>query len=305
LRRVPFGLSGKNAAAIALAACFALLVAPVLAATENDAVRRGEYLFRAADCASCHTDSARKGAFLAGGPPLKTPFGVFYAPNITPDLRFGIGKWNEAAFRRALHHGIGRDGEYLYPVFPFPAFTHMTDRDIADLYAYLRTVEPVAQPSRQSEIKPPFAWRFLLYFWRLLYFTPGPLPPAPEHGAEWQRGRYLAEAVAHCQQCHTPRNFMGALDESLAYSGNPDGPDGQDAPNITPDMASGIGGWSITDIVQLLTDGQTPDFDFVGSGMAKVVLGTGALTPADRRAIAVYVKSLPPIHTAARKKKAK
>jgi mono/diheme cytochrome c family protein len=279
------------------------LAAPAPAAADGAAASRGQYLFRAADCTSCHTDGARHGAFLAGGPPLMTPFGIFYAPNITPDPRDGIGGWSEGDFRRALRHGIGKNRAYLYPVFPYPAFTHMTDRDIADLWAYLRTVPPAAQPSRRSKVKPPFDWRFLLVFWRLLYFDEGPLPPAPDHSAEWRRGRYLAEAVAHCEECHTPRNFMGALDEAMAYAGNPHGPDKQDAPNITPDPSSGIGSWSVADIAQLLKDGQTPDFDFVGSGMAEVVKGTGALTDADRHAIAVYIKSLPPIHTERAKKK--
>ena len=297
-----FQVSRKNAQAIGLGLCVILSVAARPAAADGDAVKRGAYLYAAADCTSCHTDSAHKGALLAGGPPLATPFGTFYAPNITPDPDHGIGRWSEADFRRALRAGIGRNGEYLYPVFPFTSFTHLTDRDIGDLYAYLRTVKPVAQPSHKSAIKPPFGWRFLLLFWRAIYFREGPLPPAPGHDAEWQRGRYLAEAVAHCEECHTPRNFMGALDEDMAYSGNPHGPDKQDAPNITSDP-SGIGSWSVGDIAQLLEDGQTPDFDFVGSGMAQVVKGTGALTAADRRAIAVYVKSLPPIHTERVKKK--
>ena len=129
------------------------------------------------------------------------------------------------------------------------------------------------------------------------------MPPAPDKSAEWRRGRYLAEAVAHCQECHTPRNLLGALDESMAYAGNPNGPDKQDAPNITSDPSSAIAKWSVDDVAQLLTDGQTPDFDFVGSGMAQVVKGTGALTKADRHAIAVYIKSLPPIHTEKQVKK--
>src|SRR6185437_5221427 len=128
----------------------------------------------------------------------------------------------------------------------------------------------------------------LLWFWRVLFFREGSSPTAPHSDTEWQRGRYLAEAVAHCQECHTPRNFFGALEESKAYSGNPDGPDQQDAPNITPDKSSKIASWSVDDIAQLLTDGQTPDFDYVGSGMGDVVKGTGALSKADRHAIAVY-----------------
>ncbi len=275
------------------------------AAADDAAVKRGEYLFVAADCTSCHTDTQHKGPFLAGGPPLATPFGVFYAPNITPDPTDGIGRWSEADFHRALRDGIGHGGEYLYPVFPFTSFTHLSDRDIADIYAYLRTVTPVAQPNQANEIKPPFGWRFLLWFWRALFFREGPLPAAAGRSAEWQRGRYLAEAVAHCQECHTPRNLLGALDETMAYSGNPDGPDKQDAPNITSDPSSATAKWSVDDVTQLLTDGQTPDFDYVGSGMAQVVKGTGALTKADRHAVAVYIKSLRPIHTERPPKKEK
>jgi mono/diheme cytochrome c family protein len=301
---VPFHLSRKDAAAIIFGLWSSAVAIP--AAADDAAVRRGEYLFNAADCVSCHTDAKHKGAFLAGGPPLETPFGVFYAPNITPDVQYGIGKWDERTFRRALRFGVGYHGEYLYPVFPYTSFTRMTDGDVADVFAYLRTVKPVAQPSKENEVRFPFSVRRFLWFWRVLFFRDGPLPPTANQSAEWQRGRYLAEAVAHCQECHTSRNFFGALDESRAYAGNPDGPDQQDAPNITPDRSSKIASWSVDDIAQLLTDGQTPDFDYVGSGMGDVVKGTGALSKADRHAIAVYIKSLPPIHTEPRpKKKAK
>jgi mono/diheme cytochrome c family protein len=272
-------------------------------AADAEAVKRGEYLFTAADCTSCHTDAKHNGAALAGGPPLATPFGVFYGPNITPDPKFGIGGWSEADFRRALRHGVAQDGAHLFPVFPFTSFTHLTDSDISDLYAYLMAQPQAAQPSKPPEVDPPFGWRFLMLFWRALFFDEGPLPPAPQQNAEWQRGRYLAEAVAHCQECHTPRNFFGATKPSLAYSGNPDGPDKQDAPNITEDSETGIGQWSVDDIVALLDSGQTPDFDYVGSGMAQVVKGTGALIAADRHAIAVYVKSLPAIRTVKHEKK--
>lgn len=298
-----FNLPRKNAAIIAVAIGLTFSAAALPAAADDAAVKRGEYLFSAADCVSCHTDEKHQGAPLAGGPPLETPFGIFYGPNITPDPTDGIGAWSEAEFRRALRSGIGHGGEYLYPVFPYPSFTHLTDDDIGDLYTYLRTVKPIAQPGKASEIKAPFGWRFLLVFWRTLFFREGALPPVSGKSAEWQRGRYLAEAVAHCQECHTPRNFFGALETSMAYAGNPDGPDKQDSPNITSDPSSAIAKWTIADIAQLLTDGQTPDFDFVGSGMAQVVKGTGTLTKADRHAIAVYIKSLPPIHSEKRDKK--
>jgi mono/diheme cytochrome c family protein len=280
-------------AALLLAAATAL---PARAADEAQ-LKRGEVLFQAADCAACHTDVKGGGAPLAGGRPLKTPFGTFYGPNITSDKRDGIGAWSEAQFRRALRQGIGRDGEHLFPVFPYPAFTGMSDQDIADLYAYLQSRPAVAVANKPHDVSWPFSWRFLQVFWRWLFFGEGPVTPAPGASAEWNRGRYLAEAVVHCQECHTPRNFLGARKSSLAFSGNPDGPDGMKVPNITADAETGIGAWKLDEIVDLLTTGQTPEMDFVGSGMAEVVKGTAALSDADRHAIAVYLKSQPAIHT--------
>jgi mono/diheme cytochrome c family protein len=266
-------------------------------AADEAQLKRGELLFKAADCAACHTDVKGGGALLAGGRKLETPFGIFYSPNITPDREDGIGSWSEAQFHRALREGIDDEGRYLYPVFPFSSFTGMRDADIADLYAYLRSLPPVARPNQRYELRFPFGWRFLLIFWRTLFFREGPLQPDPDRSAEWNRGRYLAEAVVHCEECHTPRNVLGGLKESDAYSGNPQGVAGVKAPNITSDDATGIGKWSAEDITQLLKTGQTPDMDFVGSAMADVVKGTAALDDADRRAIAVYIKSIRPIRT--------
>lgn len=258
-------------------------------------MRRGAYIFAAADCTGCHTDSKNGGEPLAGGRALATPFGTFYGPNITPDPKTGIGDWTEAQFHRALREGINEHGHYMFPVFPFTAFTGLTDADISDLWAFLRTQPPVQQRNKPHDITPPFGFRFGLVFWRLLFFRPGPIVPAPAEDAVWNRGNYLANAVAHCGECHTPRNFLGGLKTGQAYGGNPAGPDGQKAPNITPDPEKGIGKWSLEDIETLLKTGQTPDFDFVGSGMAQVVKGTSQLTDADRHAIAVYLKTLKPI----------
>jgi mono/diheme cytochrome c family protein len=259
------------------------------------AIERGGYLFAAADCAACHTDSKNKGAPLAGGVALTTPFGIFFGPNITPDPQHGIGQWSEADFHRALRKGKRRDGEYLYPVFPYPSFTGLSDTDIADLYAYIMAQPAAAQADKPHQVKFPFGFRFGLLFWRALFFPEGPLAPVAGQSAAWNRGRYLVEAVAHCEECHTPRNFLGALETGHAFAGNPYGPDNQKAPNITPDPNTGIGKWSIDDIATLLKSGQTPDFDFVGGGMAQVVNGTGKLTDDDRHAIAVYLKSVPPL----------
>ena len=276
--------------------CLAAGALPARAA-DDASIKRGEALFTVADCAACHTDQKGGGQPLAGGRPLDTPFGRFYGPNITADKHYGIGAWSEAEFRRALREGRGRDGEFLFPVFPYPAFTNMSDQDIADLYAYLESRAAVAVADKPHEVGFPFSWRFLQLFWRTLFFTEGPLQPTPGQSAEWNHGRYLAEAVAHCGECHTPRNFLGGLKRDQAFAGNPAGPDGQKAPNITPDRDTGIGKWSIDDISTVLKTGQTPDFDFVGSGMGEVVKGTAALSDEDRRAIAVYLKSLPPIRS--------
>jgi len=267
----------------------------VLPARADDAaIARGAYILDAADCAGCHTDKKHNGPALAGGRAIATPFGTFYGRNITPDEKTGIGDWTEAQFHRALRQGIDDDGKYLFPVFPYPSFTGMSDADISDLYAYIMAQKPVSLRNKRHDIRFPFGFRRLQFFWRLLFFTPGPLAPVAGQSAEWNRGRYLAEAVVHCEECHTPRNFLGALEHDHAFAGNPDGPDGQKAPDITPDPDTGIGKWSLGDIEEVLANGIKPDGDIVGSGMAEVVEGTGKLTDADRHAIAVYIKSLSP-----------
>jgi mono/diheme cytochrome c family protein len=277
------------------ALCFLLIALALPAAAQEDQVRRGEYVFNAAGCLGCHTDEKGGGKPLAGGRPLTTPFGVYYAPNITPDPETGIGKWSAEDFRRALRHGEMPSGADYFPVFPFTSFTGMTDGDIDDLFAYLKTREPVVRQNTAHQIRFPFEWRFPMLVWRQLYFTPGPLQPVANQPAEWNRGRYLVEALGHCGECHTPRNKLGAMEPERAFAGVRGGPDGQNAPNITPDSTTGIGQWSIEDITTLLRDGQTPDFDYVGSGMGEVVKNsTSKLTDEDRRAIAVYLKSLPP-----------
>jgi len=275
------GLAGASAAA---------------SAADAAAIARGRYLFEASDCSGCHAANGT-GAAPSGGQGLDTPFGKFRAPNITPDRQTGIGAWSEAEFRRALREGVGKHGEYLFPVFPYTSFTRLTDADAADLYAYLMSLPPVQAPNRPHEAKAPFGWRPLLLGWRTLFFTEGPRQPDPARSAEWNRGDYLVHAVGHCEECHTPRNALGATKSALAFSGNVGGPDGQNAPNITSDKATGIGDWSVEDIQTLLKTGMTPDSDLVGSGMKAVVRGTSRLTDADRHAMAVYLKTVAPVRT--------
>ena len=274
-----------------------LTAAPPARAQAPDAaaVARGQYIFTAAGCTSCHTDEKHKGAFLAGGVALKTPFGTFYGPNITPDPTYGIGRWTEAEFVRALRDGVGPQGQ-LFPVFPFTSFTRMTDADVNDLWAYLRSVPPVATPSKPHDVSFPFNVRAAQVVWKALFFTPGRFQPDPEKSAEVNRGAYVVQALGHCGECHTPRNVLGGLRTSLALAGTAHGPDGHAVPNITPDPETGIGKWSDGDVAEVFKSGMTPDGDFVGSGMAEEVRNTTSkLSDADVHAVVAYLKSLPPI----------
>jgi mono/diheme cytochrome c family protein len=278
-----------------------LLAAPAagFAATEvadESAVRRGEYVFRAAGCLSCHTDAKAKGSALAGGRALKTPFGTFHAPNITPDPTHGIGTWSEADFVRALRQGVAPDGGHYFPAFPYAAYTRLADDDIKALWAYLHAQPAVARPNKPHELGFPFNLRFLVTFWKWLYFEPGPWRPDPARSAGWNRGAYLVEALGHCAECHTPRTWLGGLDGERRMAGNRDGPDGEKVPNITPDAETGIGKWSDSDLTDVLRIGMLPDGDFVGSVMAEVVEhSTQHLTPEDRQAIIEYLRALPPV----------
>ena len=282
----------------------AALAATVLAvgglaarAADTALAARGAYLAAAAGCADCHTDWPHGGRLYAGGRALTTPFGTFYAPNITPDLETGIGQWSDAQFLNALREGVRPDGSNYFPVFPYPSFTKITDDDARAIKAYLFTQPAVKQSNRAHDVAFPFSWRFLQNGWKLLFFSPGPFRPAPERGEAYNRGAYLVTALAHCSECHTPRNWFGATQPSRFLAGTAHGPDGKAVPNITQDSETGIGKWSDDDIVTLLKDGQTPDFDFVGGAMAEVVKNTAQLTNADRHAIAVFLKSVPAVRS--------
>jgi len=260
------------------------------------AAARGAYLFTAAGCAGCHTDIAGKGPPLAGGRALKTPFGTFYGPNITPDPDQGIGRWSFEDFRRAMRLGLAPDGSHYFPVFPYPSFTGMTDADLADLWAYMRGLAPVARPNRPHDVAFPFSWRLPMAGWKWLFFEPGPFVADPARSPEWNRGAYLVQAVAHCGECHTPRNRLGALDRDRHLAGTASGPGGGPVPNITPDPDTGIGRWSAADLTYMLAIGLLPDGDVVGDEMGEVVEnGTSKLTDADRTAIAEYLRSVDPV----------
>lgn len=299
---MPQRVSRAGAVAILAAAVQLLRAALPAEAADTDPVARGAYLADAAGCANCHTDSAHGGQPYAGGLALATPFGTFYSPNITPDPDAGIGHWTDAEFLRALREGVRPDGANYFPVFPYTSFTGILDEDARAIKAFLFSLKPVRQPNRPHEVSFPFSWRFLQNFWKWLFFTRGPFRPDPEASAAENRGAYLVTALAHCGECHTPRNVLGGLEKSRWLAGAPSPePGGKPAPNITPDRDTGIGNWSHDDIVTLLTDGHTPDFDEVGAPMSAVVKDTARLTEEDRRAIAAYLKSVPPKTSAERK----
>jgi len=301
------GRTWIRTAAVTAAVLF-FLAANVGATYAQDAASpatRGQYIFNLAGCKSCHTDEKNNGPFLAGGVPLKTPFGTFYGPNITPDPTYGLGGWSESDFIRALREGRGRDGAHLFPVFPFTSFTRMTDDDAKDLWAYLKTVPPVATPNKPHDVSFPFNVRLGQMVWKWLFFTPGRFAPDPAKSPEINRGGYIVQALGHCGECHTQRNLLGGVDTAKALAGNTRGPDKDVVPNITPDAETGIGKWSNGDLASLLSDGMTPDGDFVGGSMGEVVRNTTSkLSAADARAVIAYLRALPPVRNKVEEKKA-
>lgn len=265
------------------------LTAPALA--QGDA-KRGAYLASAAGCKGCHTEAKEGAAAYAGGRALKTPFGTFYGPNITPHPQAGIGKWREADFRRALRQGERPDGKHYFPAFPYPSFTRITDADLRDLWAYFRALPPSDRANRAHELRVPFGWRFLVGAWKALYFEPGPAPPQAERSALQRRGAYLANALGHCGECHTPRGWLGGPDHSRAFSGAKLAA-GAGAPNITP---ARLKKWSDAELNDFLAYGLTPDGDVAGETMGEVIRNTTSqLTPPDLAALVAYLRSLPPI----------
>jgi mono/diheme cytochrome c family protein len=236
----------------------------------------------------------KTGQRLAGGRALKTPFGIFYSPNITPDRETGIGGWTDEDFIRALREGKAPDGTSYFPVFPYTSFTNLTDQDIRDIKAYIDAQPAVSQPNKPHEVSPPFGWRFLLPVWQALFLDKGGLQDEPGRDERWKRGRYLVQAAGHCGECHSPRNFLGAIDHGRMLAGSPSGPEGKAVPNITSDPDKGIGKWSESEITFLLEIGMQPDGDFVGGGMNEVVENsTSKLTAEDRAAIAAYLRTVP------------
>jgi len=254
--------------------------------------KRGQYLAKAGGCVGCHTEEKPGAVAFAGGRALKTPFGTFYGPNITPDQNAGIGRWSEADFIKAMRRGLRPDGTNYFPAFPYPSFTKIADADLKDLWAYLRSLPPSARASEPHDLRFPFGWRFLIWIWKWFFFTPGPFTPDPSRSATLNRGAYLVAALGHCGECHTPRNFLGGPKKSRYLAGGKL-PDGGSVPNLTPTR---LKKWDDRDLKDFLQTGQTPDGDVVAETMGEVITNTTSqLTPPDLDALLAYLRSLPPL----------
>jgi mono/diheme cytochrome c family protein len=258
-----------------------------------DPVARGQYLTIAADCRACHT--AKGGIPFAGGLAFKLPFGTIWSPNITPDKETGIGGWSDAQFIAALREGKGPKG-HLYPAMPFASYSAMTDSDALAIKAYLATLAPVHQPTPALAFSFPFNQRWLMSIWGGL-FNPGRrFEPNVDRTPAWNRGAYLAEGLAHCGECHTPRNLGQALDNRRKYAGAITA--GWRAFNLTSDKDTGVGGWSDAELVQYLAQGHAPGRGTAAGPMGEAVdLSLAHLTPSDISALATYVRTIPAVST--------
>jgi len=260
--------------------------------SNTELVARGAYLARAGDCQACHT--ARGGAPFAGGRAIQTPFGAIHSPNITPDKQTGIGNWSADDFWRALHNGKGKDGKLLYPAFPYPNYTKVTRADSDAMHAYFMSLAPVSQANKEPALRFPFNQRALLIAWRALYFRPGVYAEQPRQDAEWNRGAYLVQGLGHCSACHTPRNVFGATQDKGDLSGAMIPMLGWYASSLAGESEAGLGAWEVQHLVDLMKTGISAR-GVVSGPMSEVVRESlQHLSDADLRAMAVYLKSLPP-----------
>jgi len=259
-----------------------------------DLITRGRYLTQAADCEVCHTREG--GERFAGGRAFKTPFGVLYSPNITADRETGIGAWSDAEFVRAVHTGVAKDGERLYPAFPYDSYTLIADDDVRAIRAYLFSLPPVHATAPPNSLRFPFNQRWLMGFWAAFYNPDQRFRPHEDRSAEWNRGAYLAEALTHCGECHTPRNLAQALNNRRKFAGALTA--GWRAYNITADPVSGIAGWNDAELAEYLRSGHAAGHGLAGGPMAEEIdVSTSMLTASDLHALITYLRSIPAIRT--------
>ena len=268
---------------------FASLTPALLAAAAGDP-KHGEYAVRLGGCLGCHTEDKKSAVPFAGGRALKTPFGTFFGPNITPHPQSGIGDWTEADFIRAMRHGRRPDGANYFPAFPYPSFTRITDDDLRDIWAYLRTLPPSSRVNQPHDLRFPFGWRFPITFWKWVFFTPGPVVTDSHATSVVRRGSYLVQALGHCGECHTPRNFLGGPIKGRFLAGGR-GSDGKRVANLTPTR---LETWSDAQLKQFFLTGETPDGDSTNETMAEVIKNTTSqLTPDDLQALIAYLRAVP------------
>src|ERR1700693_1845986 len=274
----------------------------VTASAYTPDLANGLTTFNAGGCSSCHAvpgqpDRTR----LGGGLAIPSPFGTFYAPNISPDPVDGIGRWSGAEFVRAVTQGISPAGIHYFPAFPYTSYQHARVSDIRDLFAYLKTLAPVSGKVRDHDVPFPFNIRRNVGIWKWLFMDGKPFAPDAARSARWNRGAYLVNSLGHCAECHSPRNFLGGIMTAQRFAGGPNPEREGWVPNITQ---KGIGEWSARDIAYFLETGQTPDGDTAGGPMVRVIRNISQLSAGDRDAIADYLKSLPPVDGPPRPKKA-
>ena len=261
----------------------------------------GLVIFNAGGCSSCHAvPSQPDRTRLGGGLAIPSPFGTFYAPNISPDPVDGIGRWTEAEFVNAVTRGVSPAGVHYFPAFPYASYAHAKTEDIRDLFAYLKTLAPVAGRVRDHDVRFPFNIRRNIGIWKWLFMDSKPFVPDSTRSARWNRGAYLVNGLGHCAECHSPRNFLGGIIAAQRFAGGPN-PEGEGwVPNITQ---KGLAEWSDKDIASFLKTGEMPDGDSAGGSMVRVIKNTSQLSGEDRAAIADYIKSLPPVDGPPRPKK--
>lgn len=270
------------------------MLAAVDASGADEYLERGEHLVYAGGCITCHTADGDDAPPLAGGRALESPFGTFYSPNITPDRATGIGGWSDDEFVNAFWQGVSPEGEHYYPAFPYTSYTGVSRDDLLAMKAYLFSLEPVHSENRAHDLAWYMSNRLAAGAWKELNFTAARFVPDAAKDDQWNRGAYLVRHLGHCGECHTPRSKLGVLQKDRELAGSRLGD--ERIPNITPQRTDGIGRWSASDIEYFLDIGMLPDGDFAGSSMADVIEdNTSRLTREDRRAIAAYLKSLPPL----------
>lgn len=270
-----------------------MIIGSVASANSNNPlehIEKGGYLFKVAGCESCHTDPDYPDDSLAGGLKMETPFGNFFTPNITPDKETGIGGWTDQQFIQAVKQGLSPDGEHYFPAFPYTSYTKISDQELIDLKAYLDSQPAVLKKNREHELSFPFNQRWLLSFWKGMFFEEGEFQQNPIKSKAWNRGSYIVSGPGHCVECHSPRNILGGLDTDQLLTGNPKSPEGEKIPSIHAARNPKFNLWEREDIRFALETGVTLEGDVMGGSMAHVIdNSTSQLSPEDLDAVAEYL----------------